>query len=78
MTRDEIAALRAKHANDGGDCATCIVPSGFDPDGESVPFPCDAARLIAELDHREANPPTWQGRNHRSPVPHLVEVMRGG
>ncbi len=56
MTRDEIAGLRAKHADHAG---------------------CDAARLLAEIDHREANPPTWQGRRHRSPVPHLVQFAPG-
>lgn len=65
----EIARMRAEHVptTDTGECNECL--HGH--------FPCDAAKLLAELDRREANPPQWQGRNHQSPVPHLAGITAG-
>lgn len=67
LTPDEIERMRREHAKDEfGDCATCH--EEFTYDGNR--WPCDAAKLLAELDRLLA----LHGDNEYSPA--LAEGLR--
>lgn len=78
LTPADLARMRAEHVEHICDGGCSLAFAGESACGHCAEdWPCDAGRLLAELDYREANPPRWQGHNHRSPVPHLAGVDYG-
>lgn len=66
LSADLLSKMRTGHRDTGdGICGRCSRWIG-------VPFPCEAALLLAELDRREAQD-RWPGRNHVSPWARRVE-----
>lgn len=65
LSAETLAQMRVDHAGLHW-CLACETVS-----------PCDAALLLAELDRREANQPTWHGRNHQTPASYLATLADG-
>ncbi len=76
LTEADLARMRAEHVRSDYTWSFGVLLNGACLACECV-WPCAAARLLAELDWRKANPPNWQGRRHQSPVPHLAQFSPG-
>lgn len=74
LTQADLARMQVEHVVYSGPYADHEYPLCAD---DKKPFPCDAIRLLTELEQRNNAVRTWQGRDHRSPVSHLAGVAYG-